>query len=102
MYDTDHPCHDSSCNRPDELTRLRAEVAAKDDAIATWGETVTSLQRENESLRKQIAEQPDTRRLNWLEGELEREDGRVGVKSLFRLNQPITREAIDRAMEKAE
>jgi len=43
----------------------------------------------------------DRERLDWLEGEFQREQGeavRPGLRSLFRLNQPITRAAIDAAM----
>ncbi len=57
-------------------------------------------------LLSQLAEaRKDSERLDWLEGERERELeylNRHGpyIPALFRMNMPITREAIDAAMEK--
>jgi len=72
----------------DEIERLRAD--AQNLAIA-----LGKSHAENAELRK------DRERVDWLEGEFQREQGeavRPGLRSLFRLNQPITRAAIDAAM----
>lgn len=54
------------------------------------------LERElNAACAPKMGVHQDTKRLDWLEKEMEREHDTTGYRSLFRMNMPITRAAID-------
>ena len=85
--------------------KCHGEIAHKDECCVPVARAqLAALVQENERLRQSpAAAEDDTKRLDWLEGEWDREQeavqhNRETPNSLFRENLPITRYTIDTAM----
>lgn len=80
------------------------ELVSGIDGAEYWAplDAVAHLAKQVRTHRIELAEaRKDTARLDWLEGEMrrEKESFAYALDSLFRRNQPVTRAAIDAAME---